>query len=209
LKIVNHKSIQIVAALIVLGVAGVFVLISLTSYSGSSPDTNATRPTFYNLPVIIYSNSTYTEEIREHISYCTFGYEITSNTSHIANASVDIPIIVDGYSLENLNDWQVIEACSKALENGSVVITLWSHAYEFMNAVSNSTYGHMAEGYPDNGADVLWLGLSHGNNSAQASISTNHVAGWEHGPSMNTLTQAYEWCVREVNGQPYHPTLYP
>jgi hypothetical protein len=163
------------------------------------------------LPVIIYSDSSHTEEMREHISYCTFDYEITTNTSHIENASVDVPIIVDGYSLNDQNRQGVVDACSKALKNGSVVVALWSNAYDLMNSVSNAAYGHGIGVYSDttNGADVLWLGLSHGNNSEQASETSYHASIGQDGPSMTTLTEVYEWSVREVYDQPYHPTLYP
>lgn len=209
MRIRKAQAITIAAVVVVLAIVGLLVLNGVMSEVDSGSNYYTHRPTFYNLPVIIYSDSSHTEEIREHISYCTFNYEITTNTSHIENASVDVPIIVDGYSLNDQNRQGVVDACSKALKNGSVVVALWSNAYDFMNAVSNAAYGHGAIGFLDNAADVLWFGLWHGNNSAQASLITYQGSIGQDGPSMTTLTEAYEWSVREVYDQPYHPSLYP
>lgn len=203
----SNRAIYIAIVLAVIGVAAILVLNSVMS----QPDVGyyTKRPTFYNLPVVVFSNSTHTEELREHISYSTFNYEITSNASRIASAPVDSPIIIDGYSLDNPGDWQVAEACSQALKNGSVIVTLWSHEYSFMNMVSGIAYGHDAIGYDSDEADIQWFGLWNGNNSAQASVSTYHAPIEESGTIMTVLTEAYEWSVRRAYDQPYHPTLYP
>jgi hypothetical protein len=74
MKVGRIRLMQIVAAMIGLGIVGVLVLSSLTSQAGTGPNAYTNRPTFYNLPAIIYSNSSHTEEIREHISYSTFNY---------------------------------------------------------------------------------------------------------------------------------------
>lgn len=209
MKLGKVRIFQITAVIVGLGVVAILVMGSPANQTDSGQNVYTTRPTFFNLPVIVFSNSSYTDEIREHLSYCTFHYEITTNASHLANASANVPIIVDGYSLGKADDGIVAEACSKALKNGSIIITLWSHAYDFMNSVSNIAYGHGVGVFADNGADILWLGLSHGNNSVQASKTSYHDSIGPYGPSMTTLTQAYEWSVREVYDQPYHPTLYP
>lgn len=192
-----------IAVLVCIGVVAVILFSGALSQPYDGPNRYTTRPTFYNLPAIVYSDSSYTEEIREHISYSTFNYELTSNASHIANAPVDVPIIIDGYSITVQNRQALVDACSRALLNGSVIITLWQNAYSLMHEVAEVSYGDAGFGMAeDDRENVLWVGLGAGVYVGSGTVG-------EHGPSMNTLTQAYEWCVRTVYDQPYHPTLYP
>lgn len=199
-----------IAAIICVIIVGALVLNSIIAHPEASGYRYNVRPTFYNLPAIIYSDSSYTEEIVEHISYCTFKYNLTANASHIANAPVDVPIIIDGYSITVQNRQALVDACSKALLNGSVIITLWQNAYSLMHEVAEVSYGNAGFGLTEEDRDkVLSIGLWNGAHGGGGSVYIESGVIDENGPSMNTLTQDYDWCVRKVYDQPYHPLLYP
>ncbi len=199
-----------VAALACIGIIATIVLSGVLSQPDADLNRYTTRPTFYNLPAIIYSDSSYTEEIQEHISYCTFNYDLTTNASHIANAPVDVPIIIDGYSITTQNRQALVGACSEALLNGSVIITLWQNAYSFMHEVAEVSYGNAGFGLAEEDQNKsVSIGLWNGDHGGVASIYIGSGTVGEYGPSMTVLTYAYDWCVRMVYSQPYHPTLYP
>ncbi len=189
-------------------ILGAIIVGSLADQPEDGPIIYDVRPTFYNLPVIIYSDSSYAEEIREHISYSTFKYDLTNNVSHIANASTDVPIIIDGYSLGSLDYPEVVSACSKALLNGSTIITIWQKAGDFMQQVYKMAYGRDPGNFSVGGQTIA-VGLWNGSNGVQPSEAVFSEMIGPHGPSMTTLIQSYEWSIRTVNDQPYHPTLYP
>ncbi|MDW5562787.1 MAG: hypothetical protein SA339_06120 [Methanomassiliicoccus sp.] len=208
-RIGRVRILQVCAVLASVAVIGTLMYGVLAQQSDNGPNTYVTRPTFYNLPVIIYSNSTYTDEIREHVSYCTFDYDLTTNTSHIVNAPNDVPIMIDGYSLDVANDQDLVSACSKALLNGSVIITMWDNVTDFMQQVRQAAYGPLSYNSPIKDSSILSIGLWNGENGVQPSESTVTGEVGPDGPSMATLTESYEWCVRIANDQPNGPTLYP
>jgi len=55
------------------------VLNSVMSQPEADTKRYSARPTFYNLPATIYSDSPYTEESGGPIPYCTLNYHLTSN----------------------------------------------------------------------------------------------------------------------------------
>lgn len=200
---------QITVVLICVAIAGTLIVGSMANQPKYGPIVYDVRPTFYNIPVIIYSNSSFTEEIREHISYSTFNYDLTSNISHITKASNDVPVIIDGYSLNAVNDQDLVNACSEALLNGSVIITIWQNAGEFMQKVYQKSYARDPGNFNEGSGGTIAVGFLNGNNSVQPGQAIFGGAIGPYGPSMTTLTQSYEWSIRMVNDQPYHPTLYP
>lgn len=197
--------IKIGVALALAAVLGAVAYGSLAHQPEGSSDYYVDRPTFYNLPAVVYSNSSYTEQVREHISYCTFEYDLTDNVSHIVSAPIDVPIIVDGYSTDLCNG-ALVEACSQALLNGSIVVALWEHAGDFMMQVFTVSYGRDHGGYGDEAPSVVGFWGSNGFQPSEYLVIENLDVS---DPSMTTLTQTYEWSIRTVHDQPFHPTLYP
>jgi hypothetical protein len=203
------RVLQIAVVLVCVAITGALIVGCLADRAKGSPIVYDVRPTFYNLPVIIFSNSSYTEEIREHISYSTFNYDLTSNVSHIANASNGLPIIIDGYSVNPANNQALVNACSEALLNGSVIITIWQNAGEFMQKVYQKSYARDPGNFNEGGDGTIAVGFWNGTNGVQPSQAVFGGTIGSYGPSMTTLTQSYEWSIRIVYDQPYHPTLYP
>ena len=204
----NNKGIMIITVVLISVMALTCVLVIGDSLNPDSTEYYTDRPEFYNLPAVIYSDSQYTETIREHISYSTFSYKITSNLSAIQSTDVSMPILIDGYSINSANYELAVKACAKALQNGSIICMLWVDCQEFTSAVQIEAYGQ-ANGYMMETANIRWIGMHNGNSSSGCAQYIKVGATPLTEPYMGDMTEAYEWSIRLVNGQPYHPTLYP
>jgi len=198
----------VICVIIIIAVSLTGAVISAFPAAPSGNQNGANKPTFYNLPVIIFSDSQNTESIRNHMSYSTFNYRIVTDDAAIRSADVNVPIIIDGYSLTTGNYRQVAEACAIALRNGSTICILWVDCQDFVINVEKEAYGQMSGEMADK-TKIDWIGMYNGNNTRQCSQYISIGAIVETEPYMGTLTETYEWSVRIVFGQPYSPSLYP
>lgn len=78
-----------------------------------------------------------------------------------------------------------------------------------MSYANDEAYGgKISQKSSSDGFAIVWAGFYDGDGSR------SHSEIWNLGPQtdtpdMRTLTGAYEWGVRTLYDQPYHPTLYP
>lgn len=173
---------------------GVLVGIAISQMNSAHDELD--RPTFYNYPVVVLSDSSNVSEIRDVLSLSTFNYRITSNLSVLQNVSGQEMILIDGGWLAHQSSEEVVHYCAQALRNGSAVAIIWG-GEEFTHDVEMEAYGSISgsSSSPLSAAGI-WRPAEGGSSSAGWGGNSNEYYGY------SLVNEIYEWGVRAMNDQP-------